>query len=273
MGRGILLLRDSGLEEEESEAPSSPCRSDREPMRESSSWERSEAEDSGSLAREATTPPRRSDSEGEAVGEGTAPWWWLAFFCRSFSLAEPGGGSSRRLDGSSTGMRLCLRLGSFRGAAGEEEEGEEAGTLVWSGIWIPSLLCWGSGAGLWLLSGSFSVTNESLLAGGGDRWPLANSGLRGERGERGEEGERGGGGERGEQGDDTRLGMGLGALPCPLSGVSARGSVGTWSWGEVMSAVCSWTCWASASASPPLSSRRHCGTMSDPDWEDSPEGR
>lgn len=66
--------------------------------------------------------PRLSERDGEAVGEGTGPWWF-AFFCRSFSLADPGGGSSSRLEGSRTGMRLCLRLGSLRGAAGEEEAG------------------------------------------------------------------------------------------------------------------------------------------------------
>lgn len=69
------------------------------------------------------------------------------------------------------------------------------------------------------------------------------------RGERGEEGEHGGV-ECGERGEDTRLGMGLLALVWlfPLNNISARGSVGvpgrvgTWSWGELMSAVCSWKC-------------------------------
>lgn len=120
-GRGILLLRDRGLEEEEREGPSSPWRSEREPRRESSSCERSEAEDSWSLGREATMGARRSEREGEAVGEGTGPWW-LALFCSSFSLAEPGGGGSSRLEGSSTGMRLSLRLGSLRGAAAGQED-------------------------------------------------------------------------------------------------------------------------------------------------------
>lgn len=118
MGRGILLLRDRGLEEEDREAASSPWRSEREPMRESSSWERSEVEDSGSLARDTTTP-RLSDRDGEAAGDCTEPCW-LAFFWRSFSLAEPGVGGSSRLEGSRTGIRLCLRLGSLQGAAGEE---------------------------------------------------------------------------------------------------------------------------------------------------------
>lgn len=90
-------------------------------MRESSSWERSEAEDRGSLARD-TTMPRLSERDGEAVGDGTEPCW-LAFFCRSFSLAEPGVGGSSRLEGSRTGMRLCLRLGSLEGAAGWERGG------------------------------------------------------------------------------------------------------------------------------------------------------
>lgn len=90
-------------------------------MRESSSWERSEVEDSGSLASD-TTMPRLSERDGEAVGEGAEPCW-LAFFCRSFSLAEPGVGSSSRLEGSRTGIRLCLRLGSLHGAAGEERAG------------------------------------------------------------------------------------------------------------------------------------------------------
>lgn len=71
--------------------------------------------------------PRLSESDGEALGEGTGPWW-LAFFCRSFSFADPAGGSSSRLEGSRTGMRLCLRLGSLRRATGEEEE--ETGPLV-----------------------------------------------------------------------------------------------------------------------------------------------
>lgn len=98
-------------------------------MRESSSWERSEAEDSGSLARDAMMWPRLSESEGEAQGEG-AETWWPAFFCRSFSLAEPGGGRSRRLEGSRMGMRLCLRARSFLGAAGEDGEGEGSAAVT-----------------------------------------------------------------------------------------------------------------------------------------------
>lgn len=69
---------------------------------------------------------------------------------------------------------------------------------------------------------------------GGERRPLANTGLRGERGERGE---------------DARLRAGLWALAWlfPLTSASARGSegvpgrVGALSCGELMSAVRSWT--------------------------------
>lgn len=115
-----------------------------------------------------------AERDGEAVGEGTGPWW-LAFFWSSFSLAEPGGGGSRRLEGSSTGIRLCLRLRSLRGVAVEEE----AGPLVSSGAWLPSTLssptwarCWGSVTQLGereSFSESFSLGKASLLP---STWPL-----------------------------------------------------------------------------------------------------
>lgn len=121
-GRGILLFLDSGLELDDREGASSPCRSEREPSSESSSWERSEPEDRGSrAASEATISARRSDSDGEAVGEGTLAL--LAFFCSSFSLAEPGGAASSKLEGSKMGIRLCLRLGSLRTVTGVYETG------------------------------------------------------------------------------------------------------------------------------------------------------
>lgn len=124
-GRGILLFRDRGLELEDREGASSPCRS--EPSSESSSWERSEPDDSGSrvTSEAAMCAARRSDRDGEAVGEGTLLLFpkCVAFFWSSFSLAEPGGAASSKLDGSRIGMRLCLRLGSFRTVTGVYEMG------------------------------------------------------------------------------------------------------------------------------------------------------
>lgn len=64
---------------------------------------------------------RRSDRDGEAVGDGTL--LCVAFFCSSFSFAEPGGATSSKLDGSNIGIRLCLWLGSFRTETGVYETG------------------------------------------------------------------------------------------------------------------------------------------------------
>lgn len=119
-GRGILLLRDNGLEEEDRDGASSPCRSDREPKKDSSSCERSDAEERGSRWTFARMARLSEDSEGEAHGEAGKCW---ALFCNSFSLAEPGVTSCRRLEGSSTGMRLSRRLG--------------AGLALWAGGLYP----------------------------------------------------------------------------------------------------------------------------------------
>lgn len=127
-GRGILLFRDRGLELDDREGASSPWRSEREPSSESSSWERSEPDDRGSrVTSEATMCARRSDRDGEAVGDGTLLLLvfpkCVAFFWSSFSLAEPGGAASSKLEGSRIGIRLCLRLGSFRTVTGVYEMG------------------------------------------------------------------------------------------------------------------------------------------------------
>lgn len=247
-GRGILLFRKSGLEEEDSDGASSPWRSEREPRSDSSSWERSEeAEEIWSRCMAAMMTRLSEDNVGEAEGE-TGIWWTLLW--NNFSLADPGGGS-RRLDGSNTGIRLCRWLGSCLGM----EAGEEGPFLVGPSSFPSSREHW-LGSIEW--SGSCS-----LLSKGGVRQLFIRTGLCRDGGVRG---------------DGTRLGTGLEGFwgPFPFSKGSSSALEGLVGWkaacscGELMSAVLSWG-WISLL---PLSvSRLSSGTLSDADWDDSTEGR
>ncbi len=263
-GRGILLFRKSGLEDEDSEGASSPWRSEWEPRSDSSSWERSEeAEEIWSRCIAATITRLSEDSDGEAEGE-IGMWWTL--LCSNFSLADPGGGS-RKLDGSNTGIRLCRRLGSCLGAETGEIwpflEGASSfpsSRVHWLGLMEHSMM----GDSL-LESFSFGGCSfPSLCESEGGVWqPFIRTGLRGEGGVRG---------------DGTRFGTGLEGFrgPFPFSKASPStlevlmGWKATCSCGELMSALLSCGC---ISLLPFSISRLSSGTLSDADWEDSTEGR
>jgi len=191
------------------------------------------------------------DNVGEAEGE-SGKWWTLLW--SNFSLADPGGGSTK-LDGSNTGIRLCL------------EAGEEGPFLVGP----PSFP---SSRDHWLGSNECSIMNESLLGSfsfghsllsicvskGGLRQLFIRTGLCR---------------EDGVPGDGIRLGTGLeGPFPFSKGSTSTLDGLVGWkaagSCGELMSVVLSWA-WISLL---PLSvSRLSNGTLSDADWEDSAEGR
>lgn len=253
-GLGILLLCECGLEEEDSEGASSPCLS---PCMDSSSCERSEVEVEDRRSR--WTEESEGEAHGEAQGEVERRW---PRFCSSFSLAEPGGTSCSKLEGSRTGMRLSRWLGSRDGTG----VGEDRAWLVLSVEDVPLFV----GGGCW--SGSVEASESLLVSFSSDSttfwassvasaWLVFSTGL------------------QTLWGWFSGLGTGLGVCGFPFLfiGLSASALEGLecrdWgcSWGEWMSTVRS--C-ASVSFSPVLrfSSRGHCGTLSDTDWEENADG-
>lgn len=149
-GLGILLLCECGLDEEDSDGASSPCLS---PCVDSSSCERSEAEVEDRRSR--WTEESEGEAHGEAQGEVGRRW---PRFCSSFSLAEPGGTSCSKLEGSRTGMRLSRRLGSRHGTVVVLSTKDI--TFLFSGD------CWSG----------FMETSQSLLVSfSSDRWMFSAS--------------------------------------------------------------------------------------------------
>lgn len=246
-GLGILLLCECGLEEEDSEWASSPCLS---PCIDSSSCERSDAEVEDMRSR--WTEESEGEAHGEAQGEVGRRW---PRFCSSFSLADPGGTSCSKLEGSRTGMRLSRRLGSRDGTV----VGKDWAWFVLSAEVVTLFF----NAGCW--SGYVEASQSLLMSFSSDCstfWGSATQSAWLVRGK------------------ISGLGTGLGVCGFPFLffRISASAPEGLehrdWgcSWGELMSTVRS--C-GRASFSPGswFPSRGHCFMLSEADWEESADGR
>lgn len=253
-GLGILLLCECGLEEEENEGASSPCLS---PCVDSSSCERSEAEVEDRRSR--WTEESEGEAHGEAQGEVGRRW---PRFCSSFSLAEPGGASCSKLEGSRTGMRLSRWLGSRQGTAVGEDwtwsvlSTEDVTLLFNGGCWS----CSGEASQSLLVSCSHSSVFWASAAE--SAWLFIKTGLQ----------------VLWVKFSGLGTGLGVCGFPFLFIRISASALVGLehrdrgCSWGEWMSTVRSWGC-ASFLQVSWFSSSGHCGMLSEADWEERAEGR